>query len=66
MLENIDIDQIVAQSEGNDDLVNHLMEMARKQVDLIDPDKRTIKGKPGRKKKVVDPVPEIPKDIDFI
>ena len=66
LLENIDIDQIVSQSEGNEELVNHLMEVARRQVDLIDPDKRVVKGKPGRKKKVVEPVPEIPKDIDFI
>lgn len=50
MLENIDIDQIVAQSEGNEELVNHLMEMVRKQVDTIDPDRRNIKTKSSKKK----------------
>ncbi len=54
MLENIDIDQIVTQSEDNHEMVNHLLEMVRKQSDLIDPDRKTIKGKPGRKKKVVE------------
>ena len=54
MLENIDIDQIVTQSEDNHEMVNHLLEMVRRQSDLIDPDRKTIKGKPGRKKKVVE------------
>jgi DNA-directed RNA polymerase specialized sigma subunit len=54
MLENIDIDQIVTQSEDNHEIVNHLLEMVRRQSDLIDPDRKTIKGKPGRKKKVVE------------
>ena len=58
LLENIDIDQIVAQSEDNEEIVNHLMEMVRKQSDQIDPDRKIIKGKPGRKKKVV------PENID--
>ena len=66
MLENIDIDQMIAHSDGNEDLVNHLMEIARRQVDLIDPDKRVVKGKPGRKKKVVEPVPEIGTDVGSI
>ena len=54
MLENIDIDQIVTQSEDNHEMVNHLLEMVRRQSDSIDPDRKTIKGKPGRKKKVVE------------
>lgn len=54
MLENIDIDQIVTQSEDNHEMVNHLLEMVRRQSDLIDPERKTIKGKPGRKKKVVE------------
>ena len=66
MLENIDIDQMIAHSDGNEDLVNHLMELARRQVDLIDPEKRVVKGKPGRKKKVVDPVPEVGTDVPSI
>lgn len=50
LLENIDIDQIVSQSEDNEELVNHLMEMVRKQSDSIDPERKNIK--PGRKKKI--------------
>lgn len=54
LLENIDIDQLVTQAQDNEEMVNHLMEMVRKQSDMIDPDRKTIKGKPGRKKKVVE------------
>lgn len=53
LLENIDIDQIVAHSEDNDELVNHLMEMVRKQSDTVDPERKTIKT---RKKKTAKPV----------
>lgn len=60
MLENIDIDQIVSQSEDNEEIVNHLIEMVRKQADQIDPDRKIIKGKPGRKKKVK----EVPENLD--
>ena len=60
LLENIDIDQLVSQSEDNEEIVNHLMEMVRKQADQIDPDRKIIKGKPGRKKKVK----EIPDTLD--
>ena len=51
LLENVDIDMILAHSEGNEEFANSLIEMVRKQVDTIDPDRRTIK--PGRKKKIV-------------
>lgn len=51
LLESIDIDQIVAQSEDNEEVVNHLMEMVRRQSDSIDPERKRLK--PGRKKKVV-------------
>lgn len=60
MLENIDIDQIVSQSEDNEEIVNHLLEMVRKHSDQIDPDRKVIKGKPGRKKKVK----ETPESLD--
>lgn len=56
LLENIDIDQIVSQSEDNEELVNHLMEMVRKQVDTIDPERREIKTK--KKKK------DLPEDLN--
>jgi len=62
LLENIDIDQLVSQSEDNEEMVNHLMEMVRKQADQIDPDRKIIKGKPGRKKKVK----EVPDTLDKI
>ena len=51
LLENIDIDSILAHSEGNEEFANSLLEMVRKQVDFIDIDRRTI---PSKKKKVKD------------
>ena len=51
LLENIDIDSILAHSEGNEEFANSLLEMVRKQVDFIDIDKRTM---PSKKKKVQD------------
>lgn len=60
LMENIDIDQIISQSEDNEELVNHLMEMVRKQADTIDPDRKTIK-KSGKKKSK-----EVPEGLDEI
>ena len=51
LLENIDIDSILAHSEGNEEFANSLLEMVRKQVDFIDIEKRTM---PSKKKKVQD------------
>ena len=51
LLENIDIDSILAHAEGNEEFANSLLEMVRKQVDFIDIDKRTM---PSKKKKVQD------------
>ena len=51
LLENIDIDSILAHSEGNEEFANSLLEMVRKQVDFIDIDRRTM---PSKKKKVKD------------
>lgn len=45
MLENIDIDQLVAHADGDEDVVNHLLEMARKQSDLIEPERKTVPKK---------------------
>jgi hypothetical protein len=47
-MENIDIDMLIAHSEGNEEFANSLVEMMRKQVDNIDVDKRTVK-KPKKK-----------------
>lgn len=60
LLENIDIDQIIAQSEDNEEVVTHLIEMVRKQSDQVDSDKKIIKSKPGRKKT------KVPNNIDNI
>ena len=48
LMENIDIDMLIAHSEGNEEFANSLVEMMRKQVDNIDADKRTVK-KPKKK-----------------
>jgi len=45
LLENIDIDQLIAHSEDGDELVTHLMDLARKQMDTVDPERRNIKPK---------------------
>lgn len=51
MLENIDIDQIIAQSEGNEEIVNHLLDMVHKQLDTVDPERRNIPVKKKKTKK---------------
>jgi hypothetical protein len=43
LLENIDIDMLIAHSDGNEEFANSLVEMMRKHVDTIDVDKRTVK-----------------------
>ena len=45
MLEDIDIDQIIAHSEDNEDLANHLLELVRKQSDMVEPERKNIKTK---------------------
>ena len=57
MLENVDIETLIAHSDGNEEFANSLVEMVRKQVDLIDEDRRTIK--PTKKKK------ETVEDVDL-
>lgn len=56
MLENIDIEQLVAHSEDNEELVNHLMELARKQMDTVDPERRAIKPTKKKVKETPEPV----------
>ena len=48
MLEQVDIDQIVSQSEDNQEIVTHLLELARKQLDTVDPDRINIKSKKAK------------------
>lgn len=57
LLENIDIDQIITQSEGNEEMVNHLLEMVRKQSDSVDPARKEIKS--YSKKKKVENLPNL-------
>lgn len=54
MIENIDIDQIISQSEDNEEIVNHIMELVRKQSDTVDPDRKNIKPKKKKQQEVVD------------
>ena len=60
MLENIDIEQLIAHSDGNEEFANHLVEMIRKQVDTIDPDRRPAPVKKKKKK-----LEENPNSLDF-
>ena len=69
-LNNIDIDQLIAHSENDDEIVNHILEMVRRHADQIDEDRKTIKGKPGRKKKTPsleneNNIFDLPNSVDF-
>ena len=52
LIENIDFNQIASLSEGDEEIVQQLLEIVQKQSDQIDPERKRVKGKPGRKKKV--------------
>jgi len=45
MIENVDLDQLLLHSDGNEDFVNHIIDIMRKQMDTIDPDRKEIKSK---------------------
>ena len=45
LLENVDIEMLLSHADGNEEFANQLVEMVRKQVDQIDPDKRNITSK---------------------
>jgi hypothetical protein len=62
LLENIDIDQIISQAEGNEEMVNHLLEMVRKQSDSVDPARKEIKS--TFKKKKVEKIPNLLDDLE--
>ena len=62
MLENIDITQLIAHSDGNEEFANHLVEMMRKQVDTVDPERRPASKPMMRRKKKVE---ETPNSLDF-
>lgn len=42
LIENIDIDQLVAHSEDNEELANQLLEMVRRQSDTIDASRKKV------------------------
>ena len=50
LLENIDVDMLLSHADGNEDFATQLVEMVRKQVDQIDPDKRNITKKKKKEK----------------
>lgn len=54
MLENIDIDQIVSHAEGDDEFVNHLLDLVRKQADTIEPERKTTKTKKKTKNTLIE------------
>lgn len=45
MLEEIDIDQLVSHAEDDTELVTHIMEMARRQADSIEPERKSVSSK---------------------
>jgi DNA-directed RNA polymerase specialized sigma subunit len=42
MLENVDINQLISHSEGNEEYVTHLIDLMKKQLDTIDPDRKKV------------------------
>ena len=45
IIENIDFDQLVSHSDGNEEYINHIIDLMKKQMDNIEPERRTIKTK---------------------
>lgn len=43
LLENVDIDQIISHSEDNEEVVNHLTELIRRQSDTVEVERKTVK-----------------------
>lgn len=46
MLENIDFEQLMIHSDGNEEYVNQLIDLMQKQLDTVDPERKEIKKKP--------------------
>jgi hypothetical protein len=49
ILENIDIDQIISHADGDDEFVNHMLELVRKQSDMIEPERKVVSKKKIKK-----------------
>lgn len=45
LLENVDIDQLIAHSDGNDEFVTQLLETMRRYSDVVEPEKKKDKQK---------------------
>ena len=63
MIENIDIDQLIAHSEDNESFANSLLELVRKQSDTIDPDRKNIPVKKKKKKSEEENLPNMLDDL---
>ena len=50
LLENMDIDQFLSHADGNEDIVNSILELARRKVDAMDTDTKEKKVKKKAKK----------------
>jgi len=42
MLENVDLDQLLAHSDGNEEYVNRIIDLMQKQMDTIESDRKTV------------------------
>ena len=43
MLENVDLDQLLAHSDGNEEYVNRIIDLMQKQMDTIEPERKEVK-----------------------
>jgi DNA-directed RNA polymerase specialized sigma subunit len=43
MLENVDLDQLLLHSDGNEEYVNRIIDLMQKQMDTIEPERREVK-----------------------
>ncbi len=50
LLDNIDFEELLAHVDDNSEYVEHIVELMRRQVDLVEPERREVGKKPNRKK----------------
>jgi hypothetical protein len=43
MLENVDLDQLLLHSDGNEEYVTQIIDLMQKQLDTIEPGRKEIK-----------------------
>jgi len=58
LLENIDLDQLLEHSTDNEEYTNHIIELMRKQVDTIEPERREVTTKKKKKSEKEDNLPD--------